>query len=111
MTTTPPKYVLGSNEAEIARLDLQAGAIAPATALLVRQAGITEGMRVLDVGTGLGHVAFEVASLVGPSGEVVGIDQASELLAVADHRRVEGGLANVRFQEADARTFRDAESF
>ena len=112
MSTSPPtKYVLGSNEAEIGRLDLQAAAIAPATALLVRQAGITEGMRVLDVGTGLGHVAFEVASIVGPSGQVVGIDQSTELLEVADHRRAERGLANMRFQEADARTFRDPEPF
>jgi|tagenome__1003787_1003787.scaffolds.fasta_scaffold20930489_2 SAM-dependent methyltransferase len=112
MSTSPPKqYVLGSNEAEIARLDLQAGAIESATALLVRHAGISEGMRVLDVGTGLGHVAFEVARLVGPSGEVVGIDQSSELLEVAEHRRADPGLANVRFEQADARTFRDAEPF
>src|SRR3954451_7767070 len=112
MSTIPPtRYVLGSNEAEIGRLDLQAAAIAPPTAILVRHAGIREGMRVLDVGTGLGHVAFEVASIVGPSGEVVGVDQAGELLEVADHRRADAGLANVRFQQADARAFRDPEPF
>jgi SAM-dependent methyltransferase len=110
-TSPPPEYVLGSHEAEIERLDLQAAAIAPATALLLRQSGLREGMRVLDLGTGLGHVAFEVARLVGPSGEVVGIDQADALLEVADRRRAEAELQNVRFEQADARAFQDGEPF
>ena len=37
-------------------------------------------MRVLDLGTGPGHVAFLVAELVGPEGSVLGIDQSTELL-------------------------------
>jgi ubiquinone/menaquinone biosynthesis C-methylase UbiE len=45
-------------------------------------------MRVLDLGTGLGHVAFEVANLVGPRGTVVGIDQSPRLLEIAEQRRL-----------------------
>jgi SAM-dependent methyltransferase len=111
MTTIPPQYVLGSDDVEVARLDSQAAFIAEPTALLVRRAGVSEGMRVLELGTGLGHVAFDVARLVGPSGEVVAIDQAEELLVVAEHRRAEADLDHLRFKVADARTYRDGEPF
>ena len=58
-------YVLGSDEPEIARLDAQASSIAAPTDTLLRAAGIGGDMRVLDLGTGLGHVAFLVAALLG----------------------------------------------
>lgn len=106
-----PEYVLGSDDAEIARLDGQAAMLAPATGLLLRAAGIAPGMRVLDLGTGLGHVAFALAELVGPEGAVVGLDAAPRLLAVAEARRRAAGLAHVRFLEGDARTYRDPEPF
>ena len=105
-----PGYVLGSDEAEIARLDAQAAIVAPATSLLLGAAGLGEGMRVLDLGTGLGHVALAVAQLVG-TGSVVAIDQAEPLLAVAERRRAEAGADRVRFVRGDARTFRDDQPF
>src|SRR4051812_20142631 len=106
-----PGYVLGSDDAEVARLDLQAGAIAPPTGLLLQAAGIGPDMRVLDLGTGLGHVAFAVAGLVGTGGEVVGVDQAAPMLAIAEARRRAAALDHVRFAEGDARTFRDDAPF
>ncbi len=106
-----PRYVLGSDDPEIARLDRQAQALRSGTAVLLGAAGIGEGMRVLELGTGVGHVAFQLAALVGPSGSVVAIDQAARLLEVAESRRHAGGVENVRFAEADARAFRDAEPF
>lgn len=96
---------------ELARLDAQAASIATPTGLFLRSAGIAPGMRVLDLGTGLGHVAFQLAELVGPAGAVVGIDQAPAVLTVAEQRRVASGIENVRFVEADAHTFRDGEAF
>jgi ubiquinone/menaquinone biosynthesis C-methylase UbiE len=107
-----PAYALGSDEAEIARLDAQAAMSEPATRLLL-EAGriISPGMRVLDLGTGLGHVAFDVAQLVGRDGMVVGIDQSARLLEIAEHRRLAASIRNVTFVEADVRTFRDAEPF
>jgi protein-L-isoaspartate O-methyltransferase len=103
-----PGYVLGSDEAEIARLDGQATAIALPTRLLLQIAGIGPGMRVLDVGTGLGHVAFALAELVGPEGSVLGIDQDERLLGIAESRRA---VANVAFAPADVRSFRDPAPF
>src|SRR3954465_532549 len=72
-------YVLGSDDAEIARLDAQAGSPAGATEALLRAAGIGGAMRVLDLGTGLGHVAFMVADLLDPGGSVLGVDRAERL--------------------------------
>src|SRR3954468_2584093 len=103
--SSAPRYVLGSDDAEVARLDLQAGAIAAPTALLLQAAGIGPGMRVLDLGTGLGHVAFAVAEMVGPGGAVVGVDQSATLLEIAESRRRAAGLEHVRFEAGDARTF------
>jgi SAM-dependent methyltransferase len=107
----PPEYALGSGDAEIARLDRQAAAIAGPTDGFLRAAGIGPGMRVLDLGTGPGHVAFQVAGLVGPSGSVVGVDIDPALLATAEARREERGADNVRFVEADVRTARFDEPF
>ncbi len=106
MSSQPPRYVLGAGEAEIARLDGQAATIARATGILLRAGGIAPGMRVLDLGSGLGHVAFQVAELVGPEGSVIGIDQAVPLLELAEHRRRAAGIENVRFLEADVRSYR-----
>ena len=104
-------YSLGASVSELARLDAQAASIASPTALFLRSAGIAPGMRVLDLGTGVGHVAFQLCELVGAAGGVVGIDQTAAMLAVAEARRVAAGVENVRFVEADARTFRDDEAF
>jgi SAM-dependent methyltransferase len=68
-------------------------------------------MRVLELGTGLGHVALAVAQLVGETGSVVAIDQAEPLLAVAERRRAEAGVDRVGFVRGDARTFRDEQPF
>jgi ubiquinone/menaquinone biosynthesis C-methylase UbiE len=104
-------YVLGSDDAEVARLDGQAKSIAGATQALLRSAGIGGAIRVLDVGTGLGHVAFHVADLLEPGGSVLGIDQAERLLEIAERRRRSAGAGNVEFRLADARTFSPAEPF
>ena len=67
-------YVLGTTDAEHDRLIRQAARLEPFTERLCRDAGIGPGQRVLDIGSGIGDVAFLVARLVGPTGEVIGID-------------------------------------
>jgi SAM-dependent methyltransferase len=101
-------YSLGSDDAEVARLDGQAVALGPPTHMLLHVAGVGPGMRVLDVGTGLGHVAFIAAEAVGPEGAVVGVDQDPRLLGVAESRRTSDA---VTFVQGDARSFRDAAPF
>lgn len=111
MTTTSAAYLLGSSPAELERLERQSARLAEPTRLLLQRAGLRPGMRVLDLGTGLGDVALLAAELVGPTGEVLGIDRAREALAVAELRRAARGLGNVRFQEADVTAFRDRRPF
>jgi cyclopropane fatty-acyl-phospholipid synthase-like methyltransferase len=64
-------------------------------------AGIREGMRVLDIGCGHGDVALLAARLVGTRGEVLGIDQNEAAISAARTRARELGHANVRFAHAD----------
>jgi 2-polyprenyl-3-methyl-5-hydroxy-6-metoxy-1,4-benzoquinol methylase len=104
-------YVLGSERHEIGRLDAQSAFYEPATVRFLAAAGIEPGMRVLDLGSGLGHVARLIAVLVGPAGEVVGIDAQRRLLAIAEERTAEAGLENVRFVEGDVREYRDERPF
>ena len=103
------KYSLGSEDHEIARLDAQAALLERATGMLLHAAGIAPGMRVLDLGTGLGHVAFAAAGLVGAEGRVVGIDSAPKLLQEATRRA--SSHPQVRFVEGDVRTWRSGEPF
>jgi ubiquinone/menaquinone biosynthesis C-methylase UbiE len=104
-------YVLGSDDTEIARLDAQASSIAGATEALLRAAGIGGPMRVLDLGTGLGHVAFQVADLLDAGGSVLGVDQAHRLLEIAERRRAAAGAENIGFLQGDARAFTASEPF
>jgi arsenite methyltransferase len=62
-----------------------------------------EGARILDLGSGSGRDAYALAQLVGPKGEVVGVDMTPEQIAVARthvewHRKKFGfKKSNVRF--------------
>jgi len=94
-------YALGHSEEELDRLSRQSQAFEPFTRQLFQQAGITTGMRVLDVGCGSGDVAFLAAELVGPSGEVIGADHAAAAVNRARARAQAGDLGNVRFLEGD----------
>jgi SAM-dependent methyltransferase len=94
-------YQLGSGAAELKRLDLQGRVLAPATRTILQAAGVRRDMRVLDLGSGAGDAAFVAAGLVGPAGEVVGIDQSPDAVAKATARAGERGLSNVRFVAGD----------
>jgi SAM-dependent methyltransferase len=96
-----PQYSLGSTDAEHERLIWQSSRIAPLTERLFREAGIGPGQRVLDLGSGVGDVAMLVARLVGPSGEVVGVERDTHSIARARARVAESGQRNVSFTESD----------
>jgi SAM-dependent methyltransferase len=104
MTEVSPtsQYALGSTDAEHGRLIRQAAWLAAHTERLFREAGIGPGQRVLDLGSGVGDVALIAARLVGPSGEVVGIERDPRSIARATARMAEAGLRNVSFTQSDA---------
>jgi ubiquinone/menaquinone biosynthesis C-methylase UbiE len=58
------------------------------------------GMRLLDVGCGPGTISLDLAERVAP-GEVIGIDTAADVIAVAEANRVERGTPNITFRVGD----------
>ena len=102
-TPTGPQlfYALGHSEQELQRLSRQGQAFGPFTRQLFEEAGIGQGMRVLDVGCGSGDVAFLAASLVGLSGEGVGADRERTAVDWSNARARSQGLTNVKFVEGD----------
>ncbi len=94
-------YVLGHSNEELQRLTVQARLLEPITRRVLLAAGVTSGMRVLDVGSGMGDVTFLAAELVGPDGHVVGVDRAPPAVARATERAKFRAVANVSFVEGD----------
>jgi ubiquinone/menaquinone biosynthesis C-methylase UbiE len=96
-------YPFQSSDDERKRLIAQGELVAPLTRRLFERAGITAGMRVLDIGSGSGDVALLAAELVGPTGDVTGIDRDPAQVAYAEQRAKTRGLANVHFVVGDFR--------
>lgn len=63
---------------------------------------IQPGDKVLDIGCGFGETALEIAEIVGPEGEVVGIDCTDAFLDIANEERDGARASNVRYEVADA---------
>jgi ubiquinone/menaquinone biosynthesis C-methylase UbiE len=91
-------YVLGHVDAEIRRLLFQGRLHDDFTEHALRLAGLRSGMRVLDVGCGPGDVSFVAARLVGPTGTVLGVDAAADVIELARTRAAEQSLGTVRFE-------------
>jgi ubiquinone/menaquinone biosynthesis C-methylase UbiE len=104
MSTPIPRshdYELGHSEWELARLASQAQLVDPITRDYFKRAGISHAMRILDIGSGAGDVAFLAADLVGSGGEVVGTDRSPTAVAAATDRARQRGLSNVSFVHGD----------
>jgi ubiquinone/menaquinone biosynthesis C-methylase UbiE len=60
-----------------------------------------EGQRILDIGCGFGDTTQQIATLVGPSGEAVGVDAAENFISMATTETQEAGVDNARFFVGD----------
>ena len=69
----------------------------------VERLALPPGARVLDAGCGSGASAIPAAERVGPCGNVIGVDVAERLLAIARRKAAERGLRNVEFRHGDMR--------
>lgn len=76
---------------------------------LLSRAGRAPGMRVLDVGCGVGDVLLLAARIVGEKGSVLGVDRSASPLEIARGRAKRRAAlcetATISFVEADLNTF------
>src|SRR4051794_5405542 len=73
---------------------------------LVGKLGISDGLRVLDLGCGDGTTAIPEAQV---GADVLGVDIASNLVAAGNDRAKALGLTNLSFQEGDATDLNELE--
>ena len=107
----PQPYVLGHSDQELARLERQGEIFSVETRDVLRRAGVKTGMRVLDIGCGVGDVSMIAAEKVGPTGTVLGIDNVATALTTARARAQRAGYDWLAFEEADVYRFQPNEGF
>ncbi len=101
VTDVQSDYVLGHTAQELERLNKQAALVEPFTRRFLEGAGISLGMRVLDVGCGGGDVSLLARELVGTDGEVVGVDRSEAAVAHANGRASANRFTNMSFLVGD----------
>lgn len=79
----------------------QSRLFADSTRRVLLDAGLAKGMRVLDIGCGVGDISLLCAELVGPKGEVIGVDRDPEALEMARERARAAWVGHVDFREGD----------
>jgi arsenite methyltransferase len=79
----PPHYVTEA----LARIHVDVASRYYGCGLVLPEA--LEGCRILDLGCGTGRDCYLLAQLVGPTGEIVGVDMTEEQLAIAERYRDE----------------------
>src|SRR2546429_876793 len=105
-------YVLGESEAEFRRLEMQSAFIRDLTEDVLKRAGLRPGMRVLDIGCGVGDVALLAGELVGPTGSVLGVDRSAASIKTAERRVAQARQhARIRLAVADLDSFVPDETF
>jgi SAM-dependent methyltransferase len=95
------EYVLATGRAAAHRLQLLHSLYGAGARRLLLEAGIKPGMKVADLGCGVGMVTSLLAELVGPSGQVTGVDFSGAQIAQA-RELLSPSTTNVTFVEASA---------
>ncbi len=91
-------YVIRGGVEGRERLRILSRVLQPFTLRLFDQVGIQPGMSCLDLGCGGGDVTFDLATVVGPSGNVLGIDMDATKIELAKKEAAERNLSNVEFR-------------
>jgi ubiquinone/menaquinone biosynthesis C-methylase UbiE len=94
-------YVLGHSAEEYERLRRQAQTLEPVTRRLFHAIGLQPGWTCLDLGCGPGETMRLMGEIVGPSGEVTGLDRDPKAGREAIERLQAAGPSRYRFTEAN----------
>jgi SAM-dependent methyltransferase len=85
----------------VAFRDVVANQIAPFSEEALRLYPPRDRACVLDIGCGLGETTLRLAELVGPAGEVVGIDAGERFVQTAREEATAAGVGNVSYFVGD----------
>lgn len=88
-------------EAQLAGLPAESVAVSLGCGNPTALAGLEEGERVLDLGSGGGIDCFLAAREVGESGRVIGLDMTPAMLELARGNQARLGLTNVEFVQGE----------
>ena len=105
------QYVIRGGQAGYDRLKVLARARWPGTAALLDRVGVQPGQRCLDLGCGGGDVTLELARMVGPDGQVTGVDMDEVKLDLARRDAAARGLGNVSFQALNVYEWSEPDSY
>lgn len=83
------------------RLRILSRVMRPTTLPLLERAGLRAGMVCLEVGCGGGDLAFDMARITGPKGNVLGTDIDQTKIELARQEAAAQQLTNVEFRLAD----------
>ncbi len=64
-------------------------------------AELSEGMTVLDLGSGAGIDVFLAAKAVGPTGAAIGVDMTDDMIARANANKAKLGITNAEFRKGE----------
>jgi ubiquinone/menaquinone biosynthesis C-methylase UbiE len=101
MSAHAGEYVLGTHDAEVARLGVQHQAWRETVLEAWRRAGLQTGDRAIDVGAGPGWATWDLAEAVGPTGEVLAVERSERFVSVLKQETAHRGLRNVAIRAAD----------
>src|SRR4051812_6192241 len=104
-------YIIRGGTEGRERLRLLSRILRPTTLSLLDRVGVRPGMKCLDAGCGGGDVTLELARLVGPDGNVVGIDIDATKLDLARQEAAAEGLRNVEFRQVPIDAWRPTPEF
>src|SRR5262245_45754063 len=98
---TEREYVLGTGSDELVRLALQHRLWSDAAHQAWQRAEIRPGQRVLDVGSGPGYAAFDLAQIVTAAGGVLAVDESAGFVEHANAQAKVRGLPQLRAKVGD----------
>jgi SAM-dependent methyltransferase len=104
------RYLLGVGDAGRERMEILNEIYNPSTQEFLLRSGLREGMRVLEIGSGIGEMTDWLARRVGSSGRVVSVDPSAEQLALA-RGRVDSSASNAEWRQGSVYDLRSDEPF
>ncbi len=95
-------YTLSLSDAEVERYMLMAERSRQTDGEHWRRAGVVPGAIVADVGCGPAATSVVLASVVGPTGRVIGVERDEQALAAGRRLVASAGVSNVELRSGDA---------